>query len=199
MAPDDRRQHILSVATAMLDARPIDVISINAVAQAAGVSAGLLHHYFGTQRKFRHAVAHAAAWDLLSQIAPDPELSPAAQLRGGIDAFVGYVARRPGVYLAVASRADAGLRSLHRTIRSVLTTWLTAGLARAGVPVTPAVTMTIAGWLGFTEEALLDWLTSPRMTQAELVTVCERACYRLVEAAVDDPALWQRVEASIAT
>lgn len=95
MTPGDCRQHILCVATGMLDTRLIDAISINAVAQAAGVSAGLLFHYFGTQRKFRKAVAHAAAWQLLGEIAPDPALSAAAQLHGGIEAFVGYVARQP--------------------------------------------------------------------------------------------------------
>jgi AcrR family transcriptional regulator len=196
MTPEERRQQILHVACELLDSRPVDEISVESVAVKAGVSPGLLFHYFGTQRRFRHAVVQAAAWELLAQVEPDPALSPAAQLRTGLAAFTAYIARRPGLYRAVVS--DSGLRNLHRTVRGVLAGWLITGLASVDVPVTPAVTATVAGWLAFTEEVLLRWLAAPsRMTQDELVTLCERACYRLVESAIDDPALWSRAEQSI--
>jgi hypothetical protein len=63
--------------------------------------------------------------------------------------------------------------------------------------VTAAVRATVAGWLAFTEEALLDWIDDPRMTRDELVALCERACYRLVENAVADDDRWPGMEEAI--
>lgn len=199
LAPGDRRRQILEAGRRLLDTRAIEEISVEAVAEQVGVSPGLLFHYFGTQRKFRHAVVQAAARELLGQLEPDPALSPAGQLHAALDTFTRYVAGNPGRYLAVVrfSEGNRELRNLHRTIRAVLADWLVNGLAGAGVPVTAAVRATVAGWLAFTEEALLNWIDEPGLTHAELVSLCERACYRLVESAVADPDRWPALEAAI--
>jgi AcrR family transcriptional regulator len=191
----------------MLETRSLEDISVETVAEHVGVSPGLLFHYFGTQRKFRRAVIQTAARELLAQMRPDPGLSPAAQLHAALDTFTANVARHPGLYLAVV-RYNSDLSGVRRNVRAVLAEWLVTGLAQAGVPITPAITMTVSGWLAFTEEALLSWITDPssaqtetqqasRLTRAELVTLCERACYRLLELAVADPARWPDIEQAI--
>jgi len=199
LAPGDRRRQILDAARRLLDTRGIEDISVEAVAEQVGVSPGLLFHYFGSQRDFRRAVVQAAARELLGQLEPDPALSAADQLHAALDTFTSYVAANPGRYLAVVrfSAGNRELRNLHRTMRIALADWLVGGLAGAGVPVTPAVLATVAGWLAFTEEALLNWIDEPRMTHEELVALCERACYRLVESAVADPERWPGIEAAI--
>jgi AcrR family transcriptional regulator len=188
LSPAARRLHILTTARRLVESGQIKQISVEAVAEDAGVSAGLLFHYFGTQRKFRQAVIEEIAADLMAQIEPDPALSPVEQLHAGLETFVGYVARRPELYLAVVRTVDEDLVDLHRSTRNTLAAWLVSGLSQAGAPVGAAITTTIAGWLAFTEEALLGWIADPAMTQAELVALCERACLVLLEAAVPDPA-----------
>jgi hypothetical protein len=115
-------------------------------------------------------------------------LSPAEQLRAGLETFVAHVARHPELYLAVVRTVDEDLVDLHRTMRNTLAAWLVSGLSDAGLAVVPAITTTVAGWLAFTEEALLGWIADPALTQVELVALCERACLVLLEAAVPDPA-----------
>lgn len=187
LTPAARRLQILTTARRLVESGQIQQISVEAVAARAGVSAGLLFHYFGTQRKFRQAVIEEIARDVLAQIEPDPALSPVEQLRAGLETFVGYIARRPELYLAVVRTVDEDLDDLHRSMRSTLTAWLVSGLSEAGAPINPAITTTVAGWLAFTEEAILGWIADPAMTQAELVALCERACLVLLEAAVQDP------------
>ena len=198
-AGDERRGQILDVARRLLDTRPIDEVSVEAVAEQVGVSPGLLFHYFGSQRKFRHAVVQAAARELLNQIEPDPDLSAAEQRHAALGTFTAYVAQNPGRYLAVVrfSSANREMRNLHNTIRAVLADWLSAGLAAADVPMTQAVRATVAGWLAFVEEVLLSWIDDPQMTQDDLVALCERACFLLVENAVADPVRWPEIERSI--
>jgi AcrR family transcriptional regulator len=199
LPPDDRRQQILATARRLLDTRTIDDISVEAVAEEAGVSPGLLFHYFGSQRKFRHAIVQMAAEELLGKLAPDPALSPAEQLRSGIETFVSYVARHPVMYLAVVRFSKSGndLGTLHRTVRATLAEWILTGLAGAGMPTTPAVTLSVSGWLAFMEEAVLSWLEQPRMTRAELVGLCERAVYQLLAGALDDPQHWDEIRTAI--
>jgi AcrR family transcriptional regulator len=190
----------------LLETRSLDDISVEAVAEHVGVSPGLLFHYFGGQRTFRRAVIQTAARELLEQMRPDPGLSPAVQLHEALDTFTANVERHPGLYLAVV-RYNGDLSGVRWNVRAVLAEWLVTGLTQAGVPITPAVRMTISGWLAFSEQALLSWIADasptpagprpPRMTRTELVVLCERACYRLLELAVADPARWPDIERTI--
>lgn len=201
LAPEDRRRQILDAARQLLDTRQLEDITVEEAAERAGVSPGLLFHYFGTQRKFRRELAEAAARELLAQIEPDPALSPVRQLHLALDTFTAHVVRRPGLFLASTqiSGGNQDLRELRTGIRGTLGEWLLAGLLSAGVPDTPAVTATVAGWLAYTEEILLGWFTQPepRMTRQEIVALCESSCYHLVRAAVADPVLWHRVEQAL--
>jgi AcrR family transcriptional regulator len=196
LAPSERRRQILDTARGLLDTETIDEISVEAVAKHVWVSPGLLFHYFGSQRRFRHAVLQAATRELLKQVAPDPALSPMEQLHMALERFTDYVHRNPSRYLAVVRFASAHreLRNLHSSVRAVFSEWLIDGLGSAGVPSTQPVRASIAGWLAFVEEVLLTWLDDPRMSQEELVTLCERACYVVIEVAVADPALWSEIQ-----
>ncbi|HWG28526.1 TetR/AcrR family transcriptional regulator [Actinospica sp.] len=196
LAPSERRRQILDTARELLDTETIDEISVEAVAKHVGVSPGLLFHYFGSQRRFRHAVLQAAARELLKQVAPDPALSPMEQLHMALERFTDYVHRNPSRYLAVVRFASANreLRNLHSSLRAVFGEWLIDGLGSAGVPATQPVRASIAGWLAFVEEVLLTWLDDPQMPQEEVVTLCERACYVVIEVAVADPALWSEIQ-----
>jgi AcrR family transcriptional regulator len=199
LAPADRRQQILGAARQLLDIRQLEDITVEEAAERAGVSPGLLFHYFGTRRKFRQELAAAAARELLAQIEPDPALSLAEQMHMALDTFTAHVARRPGLYLATTriSGGNQDLRELRAGVRGTLGEWLLAGLLSAGAPDTPAIAATVAGWLAYTEEVLLGWLTGPRMTRQEVVALCESACYRLVQVAIADPALWREVEQAV--
>lgn len=50
LAPDSRRRSILDAAAALYASRPYDEVSTTEVAEAAGVTRGLVHHYFGSKR-----------------------------------------------------------------------------------------------------------------------------------------------------
>jgi AcrR family transcriptional regulator len=191
LAPGDRRRQILATAKTMLETRSIEDVSVEAVAAEVGVSPGLLFHYFGTQHKFRRAVITTAARELLAQMEPDPMLTPAARLHVALDMFTDVVERNPRLYLAVV-RADSDLSGLHLSVRTVLAGWLLGGLTDLGVPLTPAVTICVQGWLAFTEEALVAWADDDggTITREDMVQLCERACHRLLEDAIADPALW---------
>lgn len=51
LSPDDRRREILEAARRLYADRPYHQVSTTEVAAAAGVTRGLVHHYFGTKRE----------------------------------------------------------------------------------------------------------------------------------------------------
>ena len=57
----DRRRQLLGIGLAKLVDKPIQDLSIDEVAAEAGISRGLLFHYFPTKRDFYRACIEAAA------------------------------------------------------------------------------------------------------------------------------------------
>jgi AcrR family transcriptional regulator len=174
LSPTARREQLLSVARELLRTHPAADVTVEAVASAAGVSPALVFHYFGSQVEFRRAVIEFAVAELLSALRPEPGLSPADQLRAGLDTFTEAVAESPELFLAVV-RPGSALADVHSGFRSVVGEWLRVGVVEAGVSVTPVIEAAADGWLAFTEEVILRWVTEQELTRAEVIDLCTRA------------------------
>ncbi|MFI1106481.1 MULTISPECIES: TetR/AcrR family transcriptional regulator [Streptomyces] len=191
MLPTERQAQILAAARRILEYKPIDEVSVDAVATEAGVSPGLLFHYFGSQRKFRHAVLTMAAGELLDHVRPDPALSLSEQLRGGVVTFVDYVTRFPTIYQAVVSlNRGADVTTLHSSVRRAIAAWIIEGVESVGVEVTGPLRLTVSGWLAYMEEVVLGWIKEPLGSKDELIDLCERSFYQLARAGLDDEERW---------
>ena len=70
LSPDERRAQLLDLGVRLLAARSIDELSIDLLAEEAGISRGLLYHYFGNKHAFHEAVVRRACDDLIAQTAP---------------------------------------------------------------------------------------------------------------------------------
>ncbi|MGD0560631.1 MAG: TetR/AcrR family transcriptional regulator [Streptosporangiaceae bacterium] len=182
LSPAARREQLLFVARDLLRSHPAGEVTVEAVATTAGVSPGLVFHYFGSQREFRRAVIEVAVAELLSALQPSPGLSPADQLRAGLDKFTQAVAGSPELFLAVV-RPGSGLADVHSGFRSVVGDWLRTGLGADGTAVTPVLDAALSGWLAFTEDVILRWVTSDALTRQEVVELCSRACLGFLDAA----------------
>src|SRR5262249_49547328 len=91
LAPAQRRAQLIALGVQLLATRTLDEVSVEDLAQQAGISRGLLFHYFASKHEFHVEVVRAAAADLLARTEPDPQLAPMDALRAGLEAFVDYV------------------------------------------------------------------------------------------------------------
>lgn len=199
LTPGDRRRQILGTARQLLDVKHLVEITVEEAARCAGVSPGLVFHYFGSQLGFRRALAEVAAQELLGQLEPDPALSHVEQLRGALDRFIRYAERHPRLYVAVTSDANEDAREVHQGIIGTISGWMLVALVDAGVPETPALTAAVAGWIAFTEKVVQSWLAEPqRMTRDEIADLCEHTCYHVLQVVLADPGKWLRVEQALA-
>ena len=76
LSPDTRREQLLELGVRLLSTRALDELSIETLAEEAGISRGLLYHYFGNKQDFHTAVVQRAADDLYDRTAPTGDGTP---------------------------------------------------------------------------------------------------------------------------
>jgi AcrR family transcriptional regulator len=172
---DERRDQLLRIGVETFSVRPYDGISIDEIAALAGVSKGLLYHYFPSKRDFYVAVVRASADEMRKRTEPDPALPPLEGLRAGLDAYLDYVEHHAQGYLTVhrgGIGADEEVRAIVTESRTVIADRILAGLGAEPAP--PALRTAVWGWIGFVEAAAIDWLERrelPRDTLRELMVL----------------------------
>ncbi len=182
---DERRQRLLETGLEVFSSRPYDEISMDELAARAGVSKGLLYHYFPTKRDFYREALASAVEEMRRLTEPDPELPPGEQLRVGLTAFLDYVGAHAAGFQALVGggigsdpeigRIVDGFRQtvMERVIRGL-------GVNRPG----PELQLCLRAWLGFTEAAALAWIEEG--VASDLVV---RMAMRALHAAVQEASL----------
>ena len=168
---DERREQLLRVGMELFSTRPYEEIWIEEIAEAAGVSRGLLYHYFPNKRDFFVAVTRRAMEEIAQATAPDPELSGLDQLRHGVTTYLAYARDHRSAYLTThrgTLSGDPELRALIESGRADQVE-LMAMLIAAGRPVTESLRLAIRGWLRMLLEVTVQWLEHDRPS-AEVVT-----------------------------
>ncbi|MBX3232334.1 MAG: TetR/AcrR family transcriptional regulator [Labilithrix sp.] len=162
---DERRSQLVELGLAEFGSRPYDEVSIDAIAQAAGISKGLVYHYFPTKRAFYIACVREGATRVVNQIEAPAEGTPFEQLRAAIDRYLEYV-RVHGVAFATLMRsgigADREITEIIDETRDALLNLLRSGLGELfpNVADTKGTLLDIAlrGWIGLVESASIAWV-----------------------------------------
>jgi AcrR family transcriptional regulator len=154
---DDRRRQLLGIGLAKLVDTPIHDLSVDEVAAEAGISRSLLFHYFPTKRDYHLACIAAAGRRILRTTAPDPGLSPPAQVRGMVRSFVEQIDRRRDFYLALlhgtgAGFADPGVVEVYDDIWDRSTQRV---LSCLGLPASCGEV--VHAWWKYVEDRALSW------------------------------------------
>ena len=110
LTQDERRRQLLGIGLKMLTERPIQDVALDAVAEEAGISRGLLFHYFPSKTAYYEAVVAAAGRRILRNVTPPDDVTGRAALAAMVEAFVAQIERRHELYRALVegSLADVG-------------------------------------------------------------------------------------------
>lgn len=176
LSPEERRERLLALGVEMLATRSLEELSIELLAEAAGISRGLLYHYFGGKQGFYEAVVQRAADDLYAKTAPPAEGEPLERLRASMVAYVDYVASNRTGYASLVRAAAGGndaLRKIYDTTFDALGNRFfeedTETLLLADTPANRAI---VRGWQAMAEELTLTWCDDPStMTRDQLLRV----------------------------
>ncbi|MEP9382775.1 TetR/AcrR family transcriptional regulator [Nocardioides sp. KR10-350] len=158
LSPEERRAQLLDLGVRLFARRSLEEISIDLLAQEAGISRGLLYHYFGDKVAFREAVVRRAADDLVAQSEPPGEGDALSKLLHSVRAYVDFVDANYEGYLSLVRGAasDPALRAIYDEAFGKLTDRVFATETDV-VPDTPASRLLVRGWQAMTEQLVLAW------------------------------------------
>ena len=154
------------------------------LATAAGVSHGLVFHYFGDKRGYYRSVLQSVTDRLVAATAPSPELAPAEQLRHGLRAHVRFATTYPDGYAAIvlgANGADPDIQEIceDARTRSAQHILQTLGPAGASAPMRIAV----RGWQGLVEGCIAETLKHQEISEDRLIKLMADALPPILHAA----------------
>jgi AcrR family transcriptional regulator len=184
LSTEERREELLAVGARLFAASPHEDVSIERVAEIAGVSRGLLYHYFPTKNEFFAAVVERESRRMLQLTAAVPGVPVREQLTTGLESFLEYVENHAQGFRAF-HRAEAagdpvvrrvyreGLAAQERQILDALAADPEAASMAADLP---ALRIAVRGWLSFMVTVCLEWLEEePRMPRDQVRDLCARA------------------------
>jgi AcrR family transcriptional regulator len=166
---DERRAQILTCARRLFSAHHPGEVSLARVAGEAGVTRGLLHHYFGTKRGLYLEVVR-------SMVSPPPALledMPVGDretvLSHAVDLFLDAVRANRETWLATVGAQGFGRDA---EVEGVLEEAREATAARVielvGARPSAQLRAAIRAYAGFAEAASVDWLQRRRLTRAQI-------------------------------
>ncbi|WP_019631281.1 TetR/AcrR family transcriptional regulator [Actinomadura atramentaria] len=155
-----RRSAILEAAASLFADRPYDVLSIDEIADAAGVAKGLIYYYFGSKRGLFLAVIENAASALDELAGEYDDLSPTERLMRTLDGYLWWADAHRSAFQTILSGGigvDDEVSAFYRRVRARLAAALSQGLIGSTEP-RPALRVAIDGWMSFVEGATVAWL-----------------------------------------
>lgn len=165
---DERRRQLLAAGERVFTERAYDDVSMADIARAAGISKGLLYHYFPSKRDLFVATLEAAAAELRELTEPDPSLPVAEQLARSIDAYLAWIEDHAASYakLIESQSGTDDVRSYMAQVRNETVGRILAVLVRGGDPA--AIRSALHGFLWFMDGACLDWLAHRDLSREQL-------------------------------
>lgn len=174
---EQRREELLEIGLEWFAQTPYDEISIDEIAERAGVSKGLLYHYFPSKRDFYIAALGVAASELVARIeAADHDPAQA------FEAYLRFVEEREPAYRALYRGGIGFDQEVSAIIEHCRERILERIIQHAG-DVTPAVRNALRGFIGYVEASVLDWLDCRDMPRERLLLSWQNMLLVTVQAA----------------
>jgi AcrR family transcriptional regulator len=184
MANDARRAQLLTLGIEMFSAHSWDDVQIEDVARAAGISKGLLYHYFPTKRVFYAEVVREAARRLVAETDMPESMAPLERLHAGLARYLDFAERHAPAYTTLLKGGIGSDTSVAAIVDETRTVLMTRILRGAGVAQPPALLrLTLRGWVGFVEATSVEWLERRDLARDELLALWARALIALVPGA----------------
>jgi AcrR family transcriptional regulator len=178
LAPRLRREQLLDVARRLFERRPYDAVTLEGIAEAAGVSPALVHHYFGTKREVFLGVVVRAIEEFQEAITGAPVrtrgagLSARGRLRAALGRYLDFVMDRPNGYafvIGARGTPDDEVRLAMDNAREQVHRALLALVGISGPDLGQDLQMW--GWIGFVERATTRWVDRGGIDRAALIAM----------------------------
>lgn len=185
LPPDSRRAQILGVAIREFSHHDYDDVSLADVGRAAGVTPGLVNHYFGTKSELYRAVLASAAEQISTLVRTDlGGLPPEERIRRNLNEFFDSLERDREAWqllFGARTRRDPEVIELVGMIRARTLDRMAQNNAGDADP-SPELRLALRIFQGASDAAAAEWL-SGRAGREEVLAILEPTLEGLIAAA----------------
>ncbi|GGC70644.1 TetR/AcrR family transcriptional regulator [Hoyosella rhizosphaerae] len=172
LSPSERRTQLIELGLVLLQKKSIEDISVEDIAAQAGVSKGLLFHYFGSLTEFQAALVSSASEQLVAATEPDLTLAPIDALRAALDNYITFVEQAPNLYISMLRGALSNIPEMVESVnnsRNRIADRILALLPTLGVDDSPIIQFSVRGWIALVEETVVHWLADPSVPRNDIL------------------------------
>lgn len=186
------RRALVLAALQAFSTKPFDAVSIDDIADAAGVAHGLAFHYFGSKRGLYLEALREVGRQLGDVHAVEADGSPAQRIRAMLTRHMRYMSRHRELALHLfrgGLGTDPEAWRIVDESRDGAMAWMAAELGLD--PANPALRLTLRATTGAIDEATVYWLAHRRLASLDALidALLEMVRAALIAARRIDPAL----------
>ena len=182
LSAHDRRRQLVAIGLSQIVETPIQDLSMDEIAAEAGISRGLLFHYFPTKTDFYLACIAAAGRRMLRTTAPDESLSGDQQVAATTRLMVEQIERRRDFYLTLVHGHGVSDPRVSEVMDSVRDGTTDRVVRAMGLP--DRQRDVVRAWWAYTEDRALTWSAVPTgerpVPLSRLVEECVAALHALL-------------------
>lgn len=169
----ERREQLLAIAHDLFLESDYDDVSVDDVAEVAGVSHGLVFQYFGSKKGLYLATLEPLLAGFRGRTRGAPaDLAPAERLRYAIGAYFDAATEHPATYRSVMA-GGAGFREVFERIEAARWAGIELIAETTGLDLDQAsVRAALRGWVGYLEGSIFASLDGPDADREFVVESC---------------------------
>jgi AcrR family transcriptional regulator len=170
MGVEERREQLIAVALELFSRRSPDSVSIDDIANAAGISRPLVYHYFPGKHSLYEAAVRRAADELAARFR-EPHSGPLSErLLRVMRRYFDFVADHgPGFSALLRGGAAVGSTQANAVIDDVRQAAYEQLLAHLRIDAPgPRLALVVRSWVGLAETTALTWLDGRTIPRADL-------------------------------
>jgi len=180
LSAEERRRQLVAIGLAKIVEKPIQDLPMDDIAAEAGISRGLLFHYFPTKTDFYLACIAAAGRRMLRTTAPDEDLPGEEQVQQVTRLMIEQIERRRDFYLALVhghAVADPRASEVMDSVRDGSTDRVVRAL-----DVPERQRDVVRAWWAYTEDRALTWSAVPTGERPVQVSALVEECVAALHA-----------------
>src|SRR6185312_11056993 len=178
LTPEERRAQLVALGVAALAEQSLESLTIEQLAEGAGVSRGLVFHYFSSKLGLHREVVRTARDSMLRATEPVTELPPIERLRDTLTRIVQFVGDHRGTFYSLVRGAASGSPEVREVVVQARLTQadrLIDVFRELGVEDSELLRIALRSWVVFAEEVLVESTIDTDMSSREIVSFLERS------------------------
>jgi AcrR family transcriptional regulator len=177
LSREARQDQLLELGAELFADRSYEDVHIEELSEVAGVSRGLLYHYFPTKRAFFAAMVRRESGRMSELTRPDPTLPIVDQLRQGIESYLDYCQDHKMGVKAIfhgSASADPEIQAIIEEDIRLQQDRITAAIEPTAQP-TELMQIGVRSWLHFMRNACHQWLDATDASRDDVRDLCVHA------------------------